>query len=171
MSYQIFINSIIATGKTLGAGWTYKSVFAAIIAILLHKHAILFYSFSVLVFLDCFTKWIAISHDYYVETKGTRPTIIQSIIGIKAARSAGEIKSDVMKHRFLGKITVYLMCVMAAASADLIMVQLGKSMWAVATIIGYLTATELLSIVENLNAAGVEAVAGLLEIIKKKVSK
>lgn len=56
---------------------------------------------------------------------------------------------------------------MAAASADLIMVELSKPAWAVSTIIGYLTATELLSI-ENLNAAGVEAVKGLIDIVKKK---
>ena len=57
---------------------------------------------------------------------------------------------------------------MAAASADLIMVELSKPAWAVSTIISYLTATELLSIVENLNAAGVEAVKGLIDIVKKK---
>ena len=56
----------------------------------------------------------------------------------------------------------------SAASADLIMVELSKPAWAVSTIIGYLTATELLSIVENLNAAGVEAVKGLIDIVKKK---
>lgn len=58
---------------------------------------------------------------------------------------------------------------MAAASADLIMVELAKPTWAVGTIIGYLTATELLSIIENLDAAGVEAAQGLVAIVKKRV--
>lgn len=153
MNYKLFFDSVVGAGKTLYIGWNYKAVAAAIMVILLHKHAILFYAFSALVVLDCLTKWLAIAH---------------ALIAIKAARSAGLISSEVMKHRFLGKICIYLLCVMAAASADLIMVELSKPAWAVSTIIGYLTATELLSIVENLNAAGVEAVKGLIDTIKKK---
>lgn len=168
MNYKLFFDSALAAGKTLYSGWSYKAAVTAIMVLLLHKHAILFYAFSALVFLDCLTKWIAIAHDYLVK-QGETPTLMQSLIGIKAARSAGEIKSEVMKHRFLGKICVYLLCVMAAASADLIMVELAKPTWAVGTIIGYLTATELLSIIENLDAAGVEAAQGLVAVVKKRV--
>lgn len=168
MNYKLFFESALAAGKTLYSGWSYKTAMAAIMVVLLHKHAILFYAFSALVVLDCLTKWLAIAHDYLVKQGKTAPTILQSLIAIKAARSAGLISSEVMKHRFLGKIAVYLVCVMAAATADLIMVELSKPAWAVSTIIGYLTATELLSIVENLNAAGVEAVSGLIAAIKKK---
>lgn len=168
MNYKLFFESALAAGKTLYSGWSYKTAMAAIMVVLLHRHAILFYAFSALVVLDCLTKWLAIAHDYLVKQGKTEPTILQSLIAIKAARSAGLISSEVMKHRFLGKICIYLLCVMAAASADLIMVELSKPAWAVSTIIGYLTATELLSIVENLNAAGVEAVKGLIDIVKKK---
>ena len=167
MNYHLFINSVVGAGKTLYAGWSYKAALAAILAALLHKHALLFYAFATLVFLDCLTKWIAISHNYLVKCGGA-PTLLQSLIGIKDARKAGEIKSEVMKHRFLGKICVYLLCTMAAASVDLIMVELSKPTWAVGTIIGYLTVTELLSIVENLDAAGVEAMQDLAVIIGKK---
>lgn len=168
MNYKLFFESAFAAGKTLYSGWSYKTAMAAIMVVLLHRHAILFYAFSALVVLDCLTKWLAIAHDYLVKQGKTAPTIFQSLIAIKAARSAGLISSEVMKHRFLGKICIYLLCVMAAASADVIMVELSKPAWAVSTIIGYLTATELLSIVENLNAAGVEAVKGLIDIVKKK---
>lgn len=168
MNYKLFFESAFAAGKTLYSGWSYKTAMAAIMVVLLHRHAILFYAFSALVVLDCLTKWLAIAHDYLVKQGKTAPTIFQSLIAIKAARSAGLISSEVMKHRFLGKICIYLLCVMAAASADLIMVELSKPAWAVSTIIGYLTATELLSIVENLNAVGVEAVKGLIDIVKKK---
>ena len=168
MNYKLFFESAFAAGKTLYSGWSYKTAMAAIMVVLLHRHAILFYAFSALVVLDCLTKWLAIAHDYLVKQGKTEPTILQSLIAIKAARSAGLISSEVMKHRFLGKICIYLLCVMAAASADLIIVELSKPAWAVSTIIGYLTATELLSIVENLNAAGVEAVKGLIDIVKKK---
>lgn len=168
MNYKLFFDSATGALHTLYAGWGYKISAAAILTLLLHKHAILFYAFSLLVFVDCFTKWVAISYAYLKLQGVADPGFLKSVIGIKRAREAGEIKSEVMKHRFLGKIAVYLVCVMAAATADLIMVELSKPAWAVSTIIGYLTATELLSIVENLNAAGVEAVKGLIDTIKKK---
>lgn len=168
MNYKLYFDSATGALHTLYAGWGYKISAAAILTLLLHKHAVLFYAFSLLVFLDCLTKWIAIARDYLIEQGQHEPTLLQAFLGIPAARNAGEIKSEVMKHRFLGKISVYLLCVMAAATADLIMVELLKPTWAVSTIIGYLTATELLSIVENLNAAGVEVVKGLIDTIKKK---
>lgn len=168
MNYKLFFDSVVAAGKTLYTGWSYKAAATAIMVLLLHKYAILFYAFSLLVFVDCFTKWVAISYAYLKAQGVPDPGFLKSVIGIKRAREAGEIKSEVMKHRFLGKIAVYLVCVMAAATADLIMVELSKPAWAVSTIIGYLTATELLSIVENLNAAGMEAVQGLIDTIKKK---
>lgn len=168
MNYKLFYDSATGAIHTLYAGWSYKATAAAILTLLLHKHAVLFYAFSLLVFLDCLTKWIAIARDFLIEQGQHEPTLLQAFCAIPAARNAGEIKSDVMKHRFLGKISVYLLCVMAAASADLIMVELYKPTWAVGTIVGYLTATELLSIVENLNAAGVEAVKDLIDTIKKK---
>lgn len=168
MNYKLFYDSATGAMHTLYAGWSYKVTAAAILTLLLHKHAVLFYAFSLLVFLDCLTKWIAIARDYLIEQGQHEPTLLQAFCAIPAARNAGEIKSDVMKHRFLGKISVYLLCVMAAASADLIMVELLKPTWAVNTIVGYLTCTELLSIIENLNAAGVEAAGGLLAIVSKK---
>lgn len=168
MNYKLFYDSATGAMHTLYAGWSYKVTAAAILTLLLHKHAVLFYAFSLLVFLDCLTKWIAIARDYLIEQGQHEPTLLQAFCAIPAARNAGEIKSDVMKHRFLGKISVYLLCVMAAASADLIMVELFKPTWAVNTIVGYLTCTELLSIIENLNEAGVEAASGLMAVIAKK---
>lgn len=168
MNYKLFYDSATGAIHTLYAGWSYKVTAAAILTLLLHKHAVLFYAFSLLVFLDCLTKWIAIARDYLIEQGQHEPTLLQAFCAIPAARNAGEIKSDVMKHRFLGKISVYLLCVMAAASADLIMVELFKPTWAVNTIVGYLTCTELLSIIENLNEAGVEAASGLMAVIAKK---
>lgn len=169
MNYKLFFDSALTAGKTLCTGWSYKAAVTAIMVLLLHKHAILLYAFSVLVFLDCLTKWIAIARNHLLQQGEDNPSLWQACCAIPAARAAGEIKSEVMKHRFLGKICVYLLCVMAAASADLIMVELAQPTWAVGTIIGYLTATELLSIVENLDAAGVEAAQGLVTIIKKRV--
>ena len=87
---------------------------------------------------------------------------------IPAARKAGYIKSEAMKHRFLGKIVVYLCVVFAGGLADYIMVVMDKPTWAVLLLFGYLSITELISIVENLQDAGVEEAAKLHDILEKK---
>ena len=47
------------------------------------------------------------------------------------------------------------------------MLQMAKQVWVVSTVISYLVLTELLSIIENLNDAGIEAVQGLVELLKR----
>lgn len=78
-------------------------------------------------------------------------------VGIKAARTEGLISSEVMKHRFVGKLIVYILCMLAAVLADVAMIALHQPTWAVPLVAGYLVVTELLSICENLNDAGIEA--------------
>ena len=73
------------------------------LAMILHKHAILFYSFAFLVFIDCFTKWVSISYLHLKDSGIENPTILESIKGIKKARAAKKIKSEVMKH-LLGQL-------------------------------------------------------------------
>lgn len=73
-----------------------------------------------------------------------------------------------MKHRFVGKVIVYILCVLAAVLVDLAMITLQQPVWAVPLVAGYLVITELLSICENLNDAGIEAVQGLVNVIKKR---
>lgn len=168
MSWEAFKFAMIGAAKTLTAGWSYKTVLAAVLAIIFHKHAVLFYGFMTLVFIDCATKWIAISYSHLKENGVEEPTILEAIIGIKKARAAKKIKSEVMKHRFLGKIAVYLICVFSGAVVDLVMNVLGHTAWFVTTIVSYLVATEILSIIENLNDAGVEAIQGLIDIIRRR---
>ena len=76
--------------------------------------------------------------------------------------------AEVMKHRFVGKVIVYILCVLAAVLVDLAMITLYQPVWAVPLVAGYLVITELLSICENLSDAGVEAVQGLVDVIKRK---
>ena len=62
MNWESFKFAAIGAVQTLTQGWSYKALIAAMLAMILHKHAILFYSFAFLVFVDCFTKWVAISY-------------------------------------------------------------------------------------------------------------
>lgn len=156
--------AVYNAAHTLTHGFTYKSVIGAILAVLLHKHAVLFMVFTALVFLDCFTRWMSLSYKR-LQGMGQNPSVMQIIGGIEAARAEGLISSEVMKHRFVGKVIVYILCVLAAVLVDLAMLTLHQPVPLVA---GYLVITELLSICENLSDAGIEAVGELAAIIKKR---
>ena len=56
MNWESFKFAAIGAAQTLTQGWSYKTLIAAMLVMILHKHAILFYSFAFLVFIDCFTK-------------------------------------------------------------------------------------------------------------------
>ena len=168
MNFDALRFAVFNAAHTLWQGVSYKSIAAAILAVLLHKHAVLFMAFSALVFIDCFTRWMSLSYKRLQQVGMTVPSVMQIIVGIKAARSEGLISSEVMKHRFVGKLIVYILCVLAAALVDVCMIALHQPSWAVPLVAGYLVVTELLSICENLNDAGIEAVQGLVNVIKKR---
>ena len=160
--------AVFNAAHTLWQGVSYKTIAAAILAVLLHKHAVLFMAFTALVFIDCFTRWMSLSYKRLQQIGITMPSVMQIITGIRAARSEGLISSEVMKHRFVGKLIVYILCVLAAVLVDVCMIALHQPSWAVPLVAGYLVITELLSICENLNDAGIEAVQGLVNVIKKR---
>ena len=167
MNFDALKFAAFNAAQTLWHGISYKSIAAAILAILLHKHAVLFIAFSALVFIDCFTRWMSLSYKR-LQGMGQTPSVMQIIGGIEAARAEGLISSEVMKHRFVGKLIVYILCVLAAVLVDVCMIALHQPPWAVPLVAGYLVVTELLSICENLNDAGIEAVQGLVNLIKKR---
>lgn len=161
-AYEAFLDTIYK----MSSAFTIKAVASAILALVMQKHFYLFLGFSLLVFLDAFTRWMALTHDYLVEDKGVEnPTIVQDIKNMPAARVAGRINSTKMKERGLGKIAVYVICAIVAAIGDLMMKQIGTPPWLINLVIGYLVVTEALSVVENLAAAGAENMGRLLEKI------
>lgn len=147
-----------------------KTALGAIIAALLYKHVIMFYCFVGLVFLDCFTRWLAISHDYLVANeKEEKPSLWKSFCSISRARAAGKISSTIMRERGLSKIMVYIVAVFTSAISDKLLLSIGSQPWLVSLIIGYLTVTEALSVVENLSDAGVGSLGRIIDKIKGRI--
>ena len=147
-----------------------KTALGAIIAALLYKHVIMFYCFVGLVFLDCFTRWLAISHDYLVANeKKDKPSLWKSFCSISRARAAGKISSTIMRERGLSKIMVYIVAVFTSAISDKLLLSIGSQPWLVSLIIGYLTVTEALSVVENLSDAGVGSLGRIIDKIKGRI--
>jgi len=169
MDFAELFSSAKGTAANLGNNGAVKFVGASIVGAACSMHGQLLLAFVGLIIIDLVTKWIALSKEYLTKRKRKKNvTLWQCVVNIPAARSAGYIKSEAMKHRFLGKIIVYLLVVFAGALADNIMMTMGKPQWAVVLLVGYLSVTELISILENLQDAGVEEAGQLHDMLEKK---
>lgn len=141
------------------------------ILLLLARHFAIFNLFAILVFIDLFAKFIALSHKMAVEAGNTDTSLIAAIHGIPEAHRRGIINSWEMKMQFCGKMFLYSFLVIATGTADtMIRLMQGNSEFCMIAI-SYLSATELLSIVENLDDAGVSAVHGLAALIHRKIGR
>ena len=166
---QELYSSASQSAHSLSNHWAVKGLFAAIIGAAYSMHAQLLLAFVGLVFLDLVTKWVALSYSHLAKRrKKNPPTLWQAVKNIPQARKAGYIKSTVMKDRFAGKVLVYLFIVLAGGLVDNMMRSTGNPAWAVVLCVGYLSATEMISILENLQDAGVEEAAKLHEIIENR---
>ena len=148
--------------RTLGAGWLEKAA-AASIGAMLQLHAELMGAFVILIILDLATKWLAIAKP--LTTDGT---LAEEIRMIPEAHRQGLISSDVMKTRFVSKIMMYMLIALTSGVVDFMFKDMHVPAFFMTVCIGYLAATELLSVIENLNDAGVSALADLAGVVKRK---
>lgn len=116
-----------------------------------------------LLFLDCVTRWMAISYGRLKDMGQGTAGLWWVVKEIPAARRAGLISSQVMKRRGIEKMVLYLLTVMAAAGADFMLKESGGVAYLSEAVIGYLAVTEFLSIIENLSDAGVASMDTLLK--------
>nr|DAX60302.1 MAG TPA: holin [Caudoviricetes sp.] len=144
-------------------GWPFKLAVGAILLIIA-RHAMLFTAFTALVAIDLFAKFIALSYEMLKDQGVENPSFVESIKSIPEAHRKRIINSHEMKTQFLGKILMYIFAVITAGLADFMIghVNFGQM------VIAYLASTELLSVIENLDDAGVSAVHDLAGLIKKK---
>lgn len=148
--------------RTLGAGWLEKAA-AASIGAMLQLHAELMGAFVILIILDLATKWLALAKP--LTTDGT---LAEEIRMIPEAHRQGLISSDVMKTRFVSKIMMYMLIALTSGVVDFMFKDMHVPAFFMTVCIGYLAATELLSVIENLNDAGVSALADLADVVKRK---
>lgn len=144
-------------------GWPFKLAGGAILLIIA-RHAMLFTAFTALVAIDLFAKFIALSCEMLKAQGVENPSFVESIKSIPKAHRQRIINSHEMKTQFLGKILMYIFAVITAGLADFMIghVNFGQM------VIAYLASTELLSVIENLDDAGVSALHGLVSLVKRK---
>ena len=146
-----------------------KFATSAVLTVTVNQHITLMGCFTLLVFLDCLTRWIAISYAHLKEQGEEHPSLIRSIAKIPAARRAGKIDSRTMKEQGLGKLLLYTVCVIVAGIGDLMLITIHAPGWLTTLMVSYMTITETLSVVENLSDAGVESLAKLAAKLKGRL--
>lgn len=170
MNFSELGAAIMRTLHQLTQSAAIKAVGSFVFAVFAHMHTQLLLGFAFLVAVDLFTKWTALSRARILKYRRKKPpTFYECVMGIRKARKAGYIKSSEMKHRFAGKIIVYMVIAITGAIFDKMMRDMGSPPWATVLLIGYLAITELMSIVENLETAGVKAAGDLHGILEKKM--
>lgn len=130
---------------------------------------IMFMVFIFLVFMDCFTRWMALGAAFLKNHGHAEPGLWEACRAIPAARRAGLISSQVMKKQGMEKLILYNVSVMTAAGADFLLKSSGTAPFLTSAIVSYLVVTETLSIIENLSEAGAGGFAHLANKLRKKV--
>ena len=130
---------------------------------------IMFMAFIFLVFMDCFTRWMALGAAFLKNHGHAEPRLWEACRAIPAARRAGLISSQMMKKQGMEKLILYNVSVMTAAGADFLLKSSGTAPFLTSAIVSYLVVSETLSIIENLSEAGAGGFAHLANKLRKKV--
>lgn len=130
---------------------------------------IMFMVFIFLVFMDCFTRWMALGAAFLKNHGHAEPGLWEACRAIPAARRAGLISSQVMKKQGMEKLILYNVSVMTAAGADFLLKSSGTAPFLTSAIVSYLVVTETLSIIENLSEAGVGDLEKLAQQVRKRL--
>lgn len=137
------------------------------VALMLVYHSMLCALFAIVVCLDLYTRWLALTKKY-LDSEDKESSLLDCVKSMNTARKAGYINSYMMRKCFVSKMLTYFIAVFGAFIVDVILTKIGTKPMMVTTALGYLATTELLSVVENLDEAGVAMVHDLVEILKGK---
>lgn len=171
LNYREWFDAIDYSARAVLDFWIIK-VLIAVGLVVLNEHGNAFAGFIALIFVDLLTKWVALSYKHLADTGKTDDELCYfcCIANIPAARRAGYIKSSIMKHRFTGKIVVYIVLTILAVGADNMLAGAGESRVILRGMWSYLAISEAMSILENMQQSGVEQATGLLGFLKSKFS-
>lgn len=135
-----------------------------------HLHAMLLACFGVLEFLDLFSRWLAIAFEMLQEDDPhSHPSLWLCFKSIPEARRQKRINSARMREAFFSKMIKWVVLIGGSAAADYMLKLTGQSMKILVVTVSYISATEVLSVLENLGAAGVKDASRLVDLINLKL--
>lgn len=169
MNYKDLFEAITKAGQGLADAWLFKTLIAFIVAVITSVHGSAFLAFVVLIFIDLATRWVAISYKH-LQDCGKPDDLFSCLLNIRSAITAGRINSDAMKHRFAGKLILYMALTAMAVNVDSMLRLAGETPLILKVAWVYLAATEAISVLENLRDAGVEQAGSLLDFLRSRLS-
>ena len=164
--WNMIFNEIQKNFNTLMDNFVIKIIGSGVVIMLVY-HSMLCALFAIVVCLDLYTRWIALTKKY-LESEDKESSLFDCVKSMNTARKAGYINSYMMRKHFVSKMLTYFIAVFGAFIVDTILVKIGTKPMMVTTALGYLATTEMLSVVENLDEAGVAMAHDLVEILKGK---
>ena len=164
--WNMIFNEIQKNFNSLMDNFILKIIGSGVVIMLVY-HSMLCALFSIVVCLDLYTRWIALTKKY-LDSEGKESSLLDCVKNMNIARKAGYINSYMMRKHFVSKMLTYFIAVFGAFIVDAILVKIGTKPMMVTTALGYLATTEMLSVVENLDEAGVAMVHDLVEVLKGK---
>ncbi|SFM21494.1 phage holin family protein [Pelosinus propionicus] len=169
MDIENLLKAIVKAGQSLADAWLFKMGVALVISTATSLHGSALITFVTLVFIDLLTRWIALCYTHLKDC-GLENDLVSCILDIPAAFKAGYINSNAMKHRFVGKIVVYIVLTFMAVKTDELLQLSGEAALILKVTWVYLATTEAISVLENLRDAGVEQASGLLDFFRSKLT-
>ena len=133
------------------------------------KHVQILGVFVLLVFVDLFTKWAAISYKMLIDEYGYKVEDIavwEKYRAIPLAFDKGLISSRFMRKGFVFKVATYVAATLAAFLFDEMS---GQKQFAVSLVWLYLGSSEFLSVMENLRDGGNVMLGKFLDLIRTKI--
>lgn len=119
-----------------------------------------------LITIDTATKFLALAASIAEE-----PGIIAIIKAIPAAHRARIIDSGALKRGFSSKIITYMILFLSGTILDYILESTGNPDFFLHIVIPFLAFTEFLSILENLDQAGISVCSVLVEFVKRRLGR
>ena len=162
------MENFIPVIQRLADGWGAKAGLSIALTIACEDHVQVFAAFVALVCFDLATKWLSLSRQHLVDMGEEQPSLWQAFRNVRKARRAGYIKSDIMRKRFVPKILTYFGVVSAAVVLDLILIKTHAPAFASTLVIGYLSLTEFISILENMQHSGIEEAGALVDMARRR---
>lgn len=169
MNFENLSQSIIKAIHGIADTWLLKSIMAFTITMVTSVHGSALIAFATLVFIDLLTRWLALCYAHLKDC-GQNNDLVSCILDVPKAIKDGYINSDAMKHRFIGKIIVYLVLTFMAVKTDELLQLSGETALILKVTWAYLAATEAISVLENLRDAGVEQANGLLDFLRSRAT-
>lgn len=182
--YNRIVESVTVTLPKLIDTWPVKAAisFGTVVAAeVLHTHLVLFLAFALLEGMDCFTKWIARAHKMLVDKDpGSEPSLWECIKNITTAHETEDaasschenyVSSAKMRKQWGDKMITYLILIIMAGTGDAIIKMTHGMVFLLNIVVSYVSATEFISVLENLNDAGVSMASALMGMVKSKLPK